>query len=189
MTRGPVTCKKCGYTTIPVSGFCPRCLERLPLGRRRIGVLPLVAAGILGVLVLGSALAATLRSLEPGRVAVQAEGSRAPASSPAGSPRSAAPVSPASTEPQSPRPPGSTAPASQSPASNGSSRPSAQAPSATALAPSVGSPAPSPSSAASSPGAVLPSTATDQGIDTAASPQAGPHREDARTDDADRLPE
>ncbi len=136
MARRPVTCTTCGYTTTPVSGFCPRCLERLPLGRRGIGVLPLFAGGALAVLVLGAVLAATLRSPEPGRGSVQAEGSHAPVSS------------------------ASAAPASQSPSSNGSPRPSAQAPSATAPAPAIGVPAPSPSSGAASPAAVLPSTAT-----------------------------
>src|SRR5229473_3487764 len=53
--RRPVRCRDCGYVTTPVSGFCPNCLERLPIGRR-IGVVPIVA--ILGLVALGAAVVA-----------------------------------------------------------------------------------------------------------------------------------
>ena len=163
MARHPVTCTRCGYTTVPVSGFCPRCLEPLPLGRR-IAVLPLLAAGVLAVVVLGSAFAATLRLAEPGRVAVQAERNPASAPSPTASQQPTA-VSPASTETGTPRAPSSVAPSSQSPSSSGSPQPSGQAPSATALTPAGGVAAPSPSSAPASPAALLPSTATEAEFD------------------------
>src|SRR2546430_12291993 len=44
--RWPVRCRNCGYVTTPVSGFCPNCLERLPLGRR-FAILPIVALAAL----------------------------------------------------------------------------------------------------------------------------------------------
>ncbi len=51
--RRPVRCRNCGYVTTPVSGFCPNCLERLPLGRR-VALVPL--AVIAGLVALGAAV-------------------------------------------------------------------------------------------------------------------------------------
>jgi hypothetical protein len=140
-----VTCTSCGYTTTPVSGFCPRCLEHLPVGRRRARDLPFFAAGVLGVLALAAALAATLGSSELGRLSVQAEPTRAPASSPTDIAQPATPDPSASKEPASPAP-------------------SARVPPATAVAQAVGSPEPSPSSAPAPPAVVLPSTSTDYDV-------------------------
>src|SRR5438477_9937481 len=53
--RRPVRCRDCGYVATPVSGFCPNCLERLPLGRR-FAILPIVA--VAAVLAVGIAVAA-----------------------------------------------------------------------------------------------------------------------------------
>src|SRR5438874_4202605 len=53
--RRRVRCRHCGYVTTPVSGFCPNCLERLPLGGR-FAILPVVA--VAGVLAVGIAIAA-----------------------------------------------------------------------------------------------------------------------------------
>src|SRR2546428_13678046 len=55
--RRPVKCRDCGLVTAPVSGFCPRCLSRLPI-ERRIGVLPIAAGAVLLALIGGSALLA-----------------------------------------------------------------------------------------------------------------------------------
>jgi len=49
--RRPVRCRNCGYVATPVSGFCPNCLDHLPL-RRAVGLGPLVALGALLVLAL-----------------------------------------------------------------------------------------------------------------------------------------
>jgi len=53
--RRPVKCPECALVTAPVSGFCPRCLSRLPI-ERRIGVLPIAAGAVLLALIGGSAL-------------------------------------------------------------------------------------------------------------------------------------
>src|SRR5256712_2051514 len=55
--RRPVKCPDCGLVPVPVSGFCPRCLSRLPI-ERRIGVLPIAAGAVLLALIGGSALLA-----------------------------------------------------------------------------------------------------------------------------------
>src|SRR5207247_10561320 len=56
--RRPVKCPDCGLVTVPVSGFCPRCLSRLPIERRIgvLGVLPIAAGAVLLALIGGSAL-------------------------------------------------------------------------------------------------------------------------------------
>jgi hypothetical protein len=53
--RAAVRCRNCGYTTVPVSGFCPRCLQ--PLRGRPVGWLAPLAIGLLALGV--AALAAT----------------------------------------------------------------------------------------------------------------------------------
>jgi len=107
--RRPVRCRNCGYVTTPVSGFCPNCLERLPLGRR-IGVVPIVA--ILGLVALGAAVVAASSTgaiaLRPG--AGQAAGSPAPTS---------ASTSPASTIPTTPGAQSASPSAAVSPSSSG----------------------------------------------------------------------
>jgi hypothetical protein len=52
--RWPVRCRNCGYVTTPVSGFCPNCLEPLPLGRQ-IALAPILA--VIGLLALGALVA------------------------------------------------------------------------------------------------------------------------------------
>src|SRR2546428_10916428 len=108
--RRPVKCRDCGLVTAPVSGFCPRCLSRLPI-ERRIGVLPIAAGAVLLALIGGSALLANAggaRGAIPGAAPFggQATGAPAltgppsamgtatavPAASPAAVPRAAAPA-------------------------------------------------------------------------------------------------
>src|SRR5207245_11373557 len=54
--RRPFRCRRCGFVTTPVSGFCPNCLERLPLGAgpwALLLVLGLVRAGSIAFGALG----------------------------------------------------------------------------------------------------------------------------------------
>src|SRR6266571_4695797 len=53
--RRPVRCRNCGNVFIPVSGFCPNCLELQPLGKR-VALVPIVA--VLGLVALGAAVLA-----------------------------------------------------------------------------------------------------------------------------------
>ena len=57
--RRPVRCRNCGYVTTPVSGFCPNCLELLPLGRR-VALFPIIAtAGLVALAVAAIAGSST----------------------------------------------------------------------------------------------------------------------------------
>jgi len=53
--RRPVRCRNCGYVTTPVSGFCPNCLELLPLGGR-VALVPIIV--IAGLVALAAAVLA-----------------------------------------------------------------------------------------------------------------------------------
>jgi hypothetical protein len=89
--RRPVRCRNCGYVTIPVSGFCPNCLERLPLGMP-VALLPIVA--VAGVLALAAVVVAASTDLVPlGPVLGRASPS-SPATSATASPTVALVVSP-----------------------------------------------------------------------------------------------
>src|SRR2546428_13909060 len=108
--RRPVKCPDCGLVTVPVSGYCPRCLSRLPI-ERRIGVLPIAAGAVLLALIGGSALLANAGGT---RVAI-------PGSAPFGG---QATGTPALT-----RPPSATSTASAVPVTSLEEVPSASAPS------------------------------------------------------------
>src|SRR5687768_8528700 len=95
MARRPVTCRNCGYTTTPVSGFCPRCLELLPVGPRFAAV-PLLL-GVLAAFVLGIGLTAALNTTAPGPVSVQE--TSVPGRLSTGSPATPGPSLPASVTP------------------------------------------------------------------------------------------
>ena len=170
MARRPVTCTSCGYRTTPVSGFCPQCLERLPLGRRRIALVPLLAGGLLGALVLGIALAAALSPSAPGGVSLQ-PGATSTATSPSaaspatgGSP-TASPTtggSPAATSTAFGGASPTLAPTPSAVGSPGTSPP----PTASPVASAIASPQASPAATSPAPTAVLgieftPSTSTD----------------------------
>jgi len=158
--RRPVRCRNCGYVTTPVSGFCPNCLERLPLGRR-FAILPIVALAAL--LAVGATVVAASST---GSIA------RRPVSSEASSNASPTTVSPAVTTAPSTavasvsasavaQPAGSPAPSG--PPSNGSASPG---PSAAPTAVLGSQSAPSAPRASSGPGS-LPSTSTsDDGVCT-----------------------
>ena len=63
-----VRCPNCGYVTHLVSGFCPRCLSRLPAPP--IGLSPRVIFGMVGLVALGLTLVAD--------AAILAQDSRSP---------------------------------------------------------------------------------------------------------------
>jgi hypothetical protein len=161
MARRPVTCRSCGYTTTPVSGFCPRCLELLPVG-------PPFAAGplLLGALaavVLGVGLIAALNQTAPGAVSVQE--TRLPGSTSAAPPAATAPTgSPSATTTSAP----AVTPAQPLPSASTVVPPAAGSgsPPAPTAAPTAAPLAPAPPGASPPPTAVLgveslPSTATD----------------------------
>ena len=59
-----VRCPECGYVTRVVSGFCPRCLSRLPLPAT--GLAPRVLFGMIGLVALGLTLVADAAILARG---------------------------------------------------------------------------------------------------------------------------
>lgn len=50
--RRAVTCGRCGYVTVPVSGFCPRCLSVLPRSDET-PLWPFAIAGVLTLVLIG----------------------------------------------------------------------------------------------------------------------------------------
>ena len=107
MARGrrPVRCRSCGYVTTPVSGFCPNCLARLPIGRR-VGLVPILAvAGLLAMGLIALAVqprsvltlpAANQASPSPAEISLTASGGHA-TDSPNVEPLSVATASPTSS--------------------------------------------------------------------------------------------
>ena len=161
--RRPVRCRNCGYVTTPVSGFCPNCLEPLPLGRR-VGVVPI--AVLVGLVALGAAVFAASST---GSIALRPAASE---TSPSSSLSSANP-SPTATQ-SGPTVAQSTSPSGTTPASSAapSSSPAASAPSSSNPAASASPSAPGPSPKATDvlgnqttpiPSGTLPSTATSPG--------------------------
>jgi len=106
MARRPVTCRNCGHTTTPVSGFCPRCLDLLPVGPR-LAAAPLLL-GVLAALVLGAGLTAALNRTAPGAISTRQTNVPASATSPAVTTPSATTPSATTAAPSAPAAPGAS---------------------------------------------------------------------------------
>src|SRR5687768_1222123 len=132
MARRPVTCRNCGYTTTPVSGFCPRCLELLPVGPRFAAV-PLLL-GVLAAFVLGIGLTAALNGAAPGAVSVQ-ETNVARTATPSSATTPPATTPSATTESAPAATPGQPVPSASSAVPPAAGAASSPAPTAAPLAP------------------------------------------------------